>query len=73
MYRFSAASTAFGALLAVVISLMTSTQALAHAGHDHTADTSVLMHMLFYGSLILPIALGLWFGYRYVKQHKARR
>jgi hypothetical protein len=73
MYRFSAASTAFGALLAVVISLMTSTQALAHAGHDHSGDTSALMHMLFYGSLILPIALCLWLGYRYVKQHNARR
>jgi hypothetical protein len=52
---------------------MMSTAAFAHAGHDHAADTSLLMHMLFYGSLILPIALGLWFGYRYVKQHKARR
>ena len=73
MYRLSTISTACSALLALAISLMMSTSAFAHAGHDHTADTSLLMHMLFYGSLILPIALGLWFGYRYVKQHKARR
>lgn len=66
-------STAFSALLAFVMSLMMSTQAFAHAGHDHSADSAMLMHLLFYGSIILAIGLGLWFGYRYLKQHNARR
>lgn len=73
MNRLTAISTAFSALLTLAISLMMSTQALAHTGHDHAADSSMLIHLLFYGSIILATAIGLWFGYRYIKQHNARR
>jgi len=73
MPRLLSVSTAFNVLLAFVMSLMMSTQAFAHTGHDHSADSAMLMHLLFYGSLMVPIVLGLWFGYRYLKQHNARR
>lgn len=49
----------------VATALLFNQQALAHPGHDHEAPTSMLTHVLFYGSLVAVVALILLVGYKY--------
>ena len=58
----------FASLMALVTTLMMGAQALAHPGHDHHANESMLMHVLFYGSIIAAIATCAGFAYGYVKK-----
>ena len=55
-------------LMVLVATLMMSAQALAHPGHDHHANESMLMHVLFYGSIVAAVATCAWFAYGYFKK-----
>lgn len=61
--------TGLTTMMAVLASVMMSTQALAHPGHDHNAQSAMLVHVLFYGSIVAAIAITVWFVYRnYINQ-----
>lgn len=40
-----------------VATTVASAQALAHPGHDHAANTAMLSHVLFYGSVVVGLAI----------------
>lgn len=46
--------------------------AMAHPGHDHDASHSMLMHVLFYGSIVVVIAACTWFAYLYFTKQKSK-
>lgn len=65
MQNHSVLKTLIPSLMALVASLMMTSQALAHPGHDHQANESMLIHVLFYGSIIVSVAVLAWFAYGY--------
>ncbi len=40
-----------------VATTMVSSSVFAHAGHDHTANTAMLSHVIFYGSIVAGLAI----------------
>lgn len=41
----------------VASTTVASVSALAHPGHDHSANTSMLYHVIFYGSVVAGLAI----------------
>jgi len=48
------------ALFLVSSLMMISNTAFAHAGHDHSAWSSSLIHVLFYGAILSVVAGGVY-------------
>ncbi|SUD91727.1 hypothetical protein [Psychrobacter phenylpyruvicus] len=65
----SGLSTAAIALFAMLFMLRS---AMAHPGHDHAANHSMLMHALFYGSIVVVTAACVWFAYQYFTKQKSK-
>lgn len=65
----SGLSTAAIALVAMLFMLR---GAMAHPGHDHDASHSMLMHALFYGSIVVVIAACAWLAYFYFIKQKSK-
>lgn len=63
-------STTMTALLAVFASIMMTMTASAHSGHDHAANESMLMHVLFYGAIVTAIVASVWFAYTQFSKQK---
>lgn len=40
-----------------VATTVASASALAHPGHDHSENTSMLVHVIFYGSVAVGLAI----------------
>lgn len=58
-------------VMAIFSYFVIANSAIAHPGHDHAANESMLMHILFYGSIALAIVVCGWFVYRqFAKQKK---
>lgn len=66
MQKQSLVHSVFTAMMAIVASIMMTTQAIAHPGHDHHANSAMLIHVMFYGSIIAALGVCAWVGYRYV-------
>ncbi len=56
------------AVMAVATTLASSS-VFAHAGHDHTANTAMLTHVMFYGSIVAGLAI---IGFAMVKYFNAK-
>jgi hypothetical protein len=54
-------------VLSTVALSTATTLAIAHPGHDHTAPTSALIHVLFYGAIFAVGVAAVWFAVRSVK------
>lgn len=61
---FSAAVVGLFAMLFMVNS------AIAHPGHDHAANEAMLIHVIFYGSIVVVVAACAWFAYRQFNKQK---
>ncbi len=57
------------AMLAVATATA-STSVLAHPGHDHGANTAMLSHVLFYGSIVAGLALIAFAAVKYFSRTK---
>ena len=68
MKKQSLVHSVISAMIAIISSIMMTSQAFAHPGHDHSANSSMLIHILFYGSIIAALGVCAWVGYRYVTQ-----
>ncbi|PIE46821.1 MAG: hypothetical protein CSA42_06560 [Gammaproteobacteria bacterium] len=40
-----------------IVTTVASASALAHPGHDHASSTAMLSHVLFYGSVVVGLAI----------------
>ena len=49
--------TVLAPIMAVLSLLFMSSSAMAHPGHDHGANESMLVHVLFMALLLLPLRL----------------
>lgn len=68
--RFKSLLSVVATKLIIAMSLVLSSHAIAHPGHDHHSNHAMLVHLLFYSSIVVAIAVCAWFGYRfYKKQH----
>lgn len=59
-------------IMMLLATLMMSTAAQAHPGHDHHSHSAMLVHLLFYGSIVVAIAAFAWFGYKFLKQQSSK-
>lgn len=57
------------AMLAVATAVASSS-ALAHPGHDHGANTAMLSHVMFYGSIVAGLAIIAFATIKYFKRTK---
>ena len=64
--------TAVAAFMAVFATIMMSSTAMAHPGHNHAANESMLMHVLFYGSIAIAIAAVVWVAYRQLSKQNSK-
>lgn len=64
--------TAVAAFMAVFATIMMSSTAMAHPGHSHAANESMLMHVLFYGSIATAIAAIVWVAYRQLSKQNSK-
>ncbi len=56
-------------VLVAVTTAVASASALAHPGHDHSANTAMLSHVFFYGSLFAGLAIMAFAGYQAYKKN----
>ncbi len=68
MNKQPGSQTLLAASMALMALLLTSTSAMAHPGHDHAANESMLMHVLFYGAIVAAVAVAVWFAYRQINK-----
>lgn len=59
----------FIALTTALTAMLFNVCALAHPGHDHSAPTSMLSHVMYYGSVVVAIAVIAFAAYQVVKKN----
>jgi len=64
MNKQNIGQTVLAPMMAVFSLLFMSTSAMAHPGHDHGANESMLVHVLFYGAIAAAVAFAVFIAYR---------